>query len=183
MIVTGKRIDIRIKNKIRREYELGIDLIELAIKYKVNYGTLKNIASKKEWKKNRIVDLVYLKEIERLSDELIEKRESKKQEYQVMTQEILNDLKTLEKLNDKDYIIDEDTTKSFAESKASALKIRASTLKELYSLDKELHNILNPDEEINLRTKAVKYLELKERILNSNNFKNKSDEKEDLIID
>lgn len=163
----AKRIPNEIKSKIQQEYELGIDLIELAIKYKVNYGTLRHIASKNEWQKNRVADLAWLKELEKLSDKLAKKRESKKQEYKAITQALLNDLKTLEGLEDREYIIDEDTSKSFAESKATALKIRASAIKEIYSIDKELHNILTTDEEVTLKTKAIKYLELKERIINS----------------
>lgn len=175
----AKRIPKDIKSKIKKEYELGEDLIELAIKYGVNYGTLRHIASKKKWEKNRVTDLAWLKEVEKLSTELAIKREKKKQEYQAMTQELLNDLKSLEKLGDDNYYTDEETPKSFAESKATVIKVRASTLKEVYSLDKELHNILTQDEYITLITKSVKLEDLKERL----NKKDSGDSDEDMIID
>lgn len=73
----AKRIPKEIKSKIQQEYELGIDLIELAIKYKVNYGTLRHIASKNEWQKNRVADLAWLKELEKLSDKLAKKEKAK----------------------------------------------------------------------------------------------------------
>lgn len=169
-----KRIPKEVKNKIKKEYELGIDLIDLAIKYGVNYGTLRHIASRKKWQKNRVVDLTWIKEVERLSEELLIKREKKKKEYQSLTQNLIKDLKSIEKLDDYNYVVSEEENKSFAESKANVLKLRASAIKELYLVDKELFNLLTPEEELELQTKAVKLEELKRKLNITNEDENET---------
>ena len=48
-----KTTTTELKKEIRKRYEIGEDLITLALKYKINYGTLRNIASREKWEKGK----------------------------------------------------------------------------------------------------------------------------------
>lgn len=170
-----------LKKLIRKRYEAGQNLIDLAIEYKINYGTLRNIASKENWRKGILKDIIHIKEIELITDKIVKERAEKKEEYKALTKEIIADLRSLEKLDMEMYMTIGEEKKSFAETKATAVKMRTSSIKELYSIDKELYQILSPSEEQELAIKRLKYEELKKKAGFIDNEKESSDE--DIIID
>ncbi|WP_427043174.1 hypothetical protein HUW86_09630 [Fusobacterium sp. SB021] len=152
-----------LKNLIRQKFEAGQDLIDLAIEYKINYGTLRNLSSKENWQKGILKDIVYIKETEKLTKEIAKKRENKRKEYRERTQEIMEDLQSLEGMDMQMYVALGEEKKSYAETKATVVKLRTSSIKELYSIDKELYQILNATEEQELAIKRLKYEELKRK--------------------
>lgn len=171
-----------LKNSIRKKYESGQDLIDLAIEYKVNYGTLRNIASKEQWEKGLLKDLIHIKELESLTKKAIKEKEKIKKRYKDLTNEAIEDLQSLEKLDMQMYVTIGEEKKSFAETKATVIKLRTSAIKELYNVDKELYEILSPSEEQDLMLKRLKYEELKKK----SGFKDIEKEQgnnEDIIID
>lgn len=170
-----------LKNLIRQKFEAGQDLIDLAIEYKINYGTLRNLSSKENWQKGILKDIVYIKETEKLTKEIAKKRENKRKEYRERTQEIMEDLQSLEGMDMQMYVALGEEKKSYAETKATVVKLRTSSIKELYSIDKELYQILNATEEQELAIKRLKYEELKKKAGFIDNEEESSDE--DIIID
>lgn len=170
-----------LKNLIRQKFEAGQDLIDLAIEYKINYGTLRNLSSKENWQKGILKDIIYIKETEKLTKEIAKKRENKRKEYRERTQEIMEDLQSLEGMDMQMYVALGEEKKSYAETKATVVKLRTSSIKELYSIDKELYQILNATEEQDLAMKRLKYEELKKKAGFIDNEEESSDE--DIIID
>ena len=79
------------------------------------------------------------------------------------------------------YVALGEEKKSYAETKATVVKLRTSSIKELYSIDKELYQILNATEEQDLAMKRLKYEELKKKAGFIDDEKESSDE--DIIID
>ena len=170
-----------LKNLIRQKFEAGQDLIDLAIEYKINSGTLRNLSSKENWQKGILKDIIYIKETEKLTKEIAKKRENKRKEYRERTQEIMEDLQSLEGMDMQMYVALGEEKKSYAETKATVVKLRTSSIKELYSIDKELYQILNATEEQDLAMKRLKYEELKKKAGFIDNEEESSDE--DIIID
>ena len=169
-----------LKNSIRKKYESGQDLIDLAIEYKVNYGTLRNIASREQWKKGILKDLIRVKELENLTKKAIKEKEKRKNIYKDLTNGAVEDLQLLEKLDMEMYVTLGEEKKSFAETKATVVKLRTSAIKELYNIDKELYEILSPSEEQDLMLKKLKYEELKKK---AGYIDKESEENNDIIID
>lgn len=171
-----------LKKLIRKKYEAGQNLIDLAIEYKINYGTLRNIASKESWRKGILKDIVHIKEIELIAEKIAKERVEKKEEYKALTKEIMVDLKSLEGLDMQMYVTLGEEKKSFAETKATVVKLRTSSVKELYSIDRELYQILSPSEEQDLAMKRLKYEELKKKAGFTDDDEEESSD-EDIIID
>ena len=67
-----KTTTTKLKTLIRKRYESGEDLLDLAVEYNIKYGTLRNISSKEKWQKGILKDIVYFKEIEKLTSKLAE---------------------------------------------------------------------------------------------------------------
>ena len=180
-----KKIRNDLKKEIRRKFECGEDLIDLAIEYKLNYGTLRNLASKEQWKKNILTELVHLKEIEAQVDEIVKQREKIKSDYQSLTREVVEDLKSLEGMEMEMYVALGEESKSYAETKATVVKLRTSAIKELYSIDKELYQIQSLAEQQDLMIKKLRYEELKRKlnITDDELLGDKKKEDEDIIID
>lgn len=149
----AKRIPNEIKKRLRKEYELGRSLIDLAIKYQINYGTLRHIASKENWIKNRIAEISYLKEVDNLTNKLALEKQTIKSKYQELTKCIFEELEDIDTHSDEE-----------AKKKAEIVDLKIKSLKESYSLDKELYNILNTSDEIELDIKRVQLEEMKEKL-------------------
>ena len=64
-----KKIRNDLKKEIRRKFECGEDLIELAIEYKLNHGTLRNLSAKEGWEKGKLLNLVRVKESFEISEQ------------------------------------------------------------------------------------------------------------------
>ena len=145
-----KKISSSKKNKIKREYEFGNDLIDLAIKYQVNYGTLRNIASKEKWIKSGAISVAKIKELFDAADIIIQRRKQIKSEYKVITEKIRTNL----------------LAEDYPEKKApeEALKNRVQAVKELYELDKELHGIWSEPEIVKMKTELIKFEILKKEL-------------------
>lgn len=159
----------KIRNEIRKRYEAGEDLISLAIEYKVNYGTLKNISSKEKWEKGKLEKLVYCKEIFEIANLNKEKREIVKEEYKQLTEKMRKQL-----LEDDES----DNIKVIQEAR----RAKSQAIKELYTIDKELHGIDTSLEKLRYQTEYSKYLILQKELFQSLNSK-RYDELEDDEID
>lgn len=151
----AKRIETELRKKIRRQYELGEDLLSLAIKYKLNYGTLKNIASKENWIRNGALKLQRLKELFEDSEKLLELKRKVKEEYQEMTASM------------RTILLEADEPKFKATEEA--IKNRAQAIKELYGIDKELHGLYTEPEIERMKLDILKIEQLKE-LLETKNY-------------
>ena len=83
------------------------------------------------------------------------------------------------------YVALGEESKSYAETKATVVKLRTSAIKELYSIDKELYQIQSLAEQQDLMIKKLKYEELKRKlnITDDELLGDQEKEDEDIIID
>lgn len=130
----------------------------MAIEYKVNYGTLKNISSKEKWEKGKLEKLVYYKELFEIASLNREKREIVKEEYKQLTEKMRKQL-----LEDDES----DNIKVIQEAR----KAKSQAIKELYMIDKELHGIDTSLEKLRYQTEYSKYLILKQELEGKENDK------------
>ena len=142
------KVSLLDKKVIRKRYESGENLIELAHEFKVNYGTLKNCSSKEEWEKGKYIELVHIKEQEEDVLELVEKRKEQKKTFRNLLAATLNTLTG--KVSDNKYTLE-------SKSKEEAMKARFQGLQVGYQLSRELYNIKTDDEEIEQKLKNLKY--------------------------
>lgn len=89
------KIPNKLKLEIRKQYELGIDLLVLAREHKLNYGTLKNYSSKEGWIKDSTVEIVYQREREIFIDDVLQMRDKELRKIKtissIYTEETLED--------------------------------------------------------------------------------------------
>ncbi|WP_298066096.1 hypothetical protein [uncultured Cetobacterium sp.] len=152
------KVSNAIKKEIRKRFEYGEDLKELAYEYKLSYGTLRNLSSKEKWEKGINASILYIKEVEKDIESHIAEREEVKSHY-----------KNLHKSN-LAYLIELERKKERPTSKAreEALKNRITAHRENYEFAKELYSIMNPDEEIDYKIKLAKYEAYKKELLKGN---------------
>lgn len=144
-----------ILNEIRKRYEFGESLKELAYEYRVNYGTLKNYSSKERWQKGIIAGAVYLKEVE----EDIEK-------YQKEIKQIKDTYKKIHKSNLSHLVNLEKNGYTPKDMKMEiALKTRTETIAKSYEIAKELYGIMNQVEEVEYKKKIAEYEKYKKELL------------------
>ena len=142
------KVSLLDKKAIRKRYEFGENLIELAHEFKVNYGTLKNCSSKELWEKGKYNELVYIKEQEEDVIELVKKRQEQKKTFRNLLAATLNTLTG--KVSEGQYGLE-------SKSKEEAMKARFQGLQTGYQLSRELYNIKTDDEEIEQKLKNLKY--------------------------
>lgn len=159
-----KKVSNTIKKEIRKRFEYGEDLKELAYEYKLAYGTLRNISSKERWKKGINSSLLYIKEVENDIERHISEREEIKNHYKNLHKSTLAYLINLERKKDRP------TVKAIEE----ALKNRIASHRENYQFAKELYSIMSPEEEIEYKIRLAKYEAYKEEIM--------KDADEDIVI-
>ena len=141
------RIPAITKAEIKKSYEAGVDLIDLSLSYNVNYGTLKNIASKEQWSKGKSKYILQQSIIEDDISKRVVLRDQVIKYYQNLHQSNLSYLMELDRTGDRP------TNKS----KEEALKSRIIATTELYKLGKELFSIQTPSERVDYELKRIKY--------------------------
>lgn len=151
------KVSNAVKKEIRKRFESGEDLKELAFEFKVSYGTLRNLSSKEKWEKGINTTLIYLKEVEKDIEKHITERE-----------EIVGHYRNLHKAT-LAYQIELERKKQRPISPAveTALKTRISSYRENYQFAKELYSIMNPQEEIDYKLRLAKYESYKAEILSA----------------
>jgi len=138
-----------LEDEIRKRYEAGEDLIELAREYMIPYGSLRGISSKNKWEKGKTKDLIYNEEHLRIVKAETEKRKRIIEEYRKIQAEIksviLSDLENLDP--DPDRMM-----------KVSQYFINTSkSIEVLFKTDRELYHILTDLEEIEYKKKLAEY--------------------------
>jgi hypothetical protein len=139
-----------VKWEIKKAYELGENLIDLCIRYKVNYSTLRNIASREKWKKGKIRSIVLAKEALDEIKNKIEKRQEVKRDYIDITDAIRANIK--------------DTKGVLRGIEELSLLNRAKSVEAIYAVDKELHNMLPDKGEIEYKKAYIEYERLRAEV-------------------
>lgn len=155
-----KKIRNDLKKEIRRKFECGEDLIELAIEYKLNYGTLRNLSAKEGWEKGKLLNLVRVKESFEISEQAVKKRAEIIEQYKELTENL------------RAYAIGEYDPEIKAKEEAFLKRVMA--IDTLYKLDKELHSIHSDSELIELKKEQLKYEKLKKEL---------EEEQESILLD
>lgn len=146
--IKNNLISSQLRQEIKKEYELGVSLKELAFKHNLSYGSLRNYASSNDWIKGSKAVLITAQELILETEELAKQREIIKQEFRTLT------LTTLELAKQS----------GFDKSKSEAFRNQAQGLNQLYALSKELFNIRTPQEDLELREAYIKYCDLLDKI-------------------
>ncbi|MEG0840860.1 MAG: hypothetical protein RSD79_05585 [Cetobacterium sp.] len=149
------KVSSAIKKEIRKRFEAGEDLKELAYEFRLSYGTLRNLSSKEKWEKGINSTLLYLQEVQKDIEQHLEEKEEIKGHY-----------KNLHKSN-LAYLIELERKKERPTSKAreDALRTRIATHRDGYQFAKELYSIMNPEEELDYKIKLARYEAYKNEIL------------------
>ncbi len=142
-----KKVESKTKTEIKRAYEAGVDLIDLSLQYMINYGTLRNLASKEGWIKGKTKSILQQAFIEDDINKRVELRDEVVGYYRDLHQSNLAYLIELEKLG----------SKPVKKSKEEALKNRIQATAELYKLGKELFSIQTPEERVDYELKLIKH--------------------------
>ena len=137
-------ISSTLRQEMKKEYELGISLRELAFKHNLSYGSLRNYASNHDWVKGSKSVLIAAQELILETEELAKQREEIKKQFRDLTQQTLSII----------------SQAGLDKSKTEAFRNQAQGLNQLYALSKELYNIRTPKEDLELRETYIKYCEL-----------------------
>jgi len=156
-MIKYNKVSPKIKGEIKRAYEAGVDLIDLAIKYTANYGTLRNIASKEEWVKGKSKSILQQAIIEDDISKRVELRNQVIGHYQNLHQSNLSYLMKLERTEERPKV----------KAQEEALKHRIQATAELYKLAKELFSIQTPTEKVEHELRQMRY-EMEKKLIESN---------------
>ena len=141
------RVSVEVKRDIKKAYEAGVDLIDLSLKYMVNYGTLRNISSKEQWQKGKSKSILQQAIIEDDISKRVELRDQVIGHYQNLHQSNLSYLMELERTGERPRV----------KAHEEALKNRILATSELYKLAKELFSIQTPMEKVDYELRQIKY--------------------------
>ena len=144
-----------VKKEIRKRFEAGEDLKELAYEFRLSYGTLRNLSSKEKWEKGINSTLLYLQEVQNDIEQHLEEKEEIKGHYKNLHKSTLAYLIELERKKERP------TNKG----REDALRTRIATHRDGYQFAKELYSIMNPEEELDYKIKLARYEAYKDEIL------------------
>lgn len=139
------KVDAKTKREIKKAYESGVDLVDLKDIYLVNYGTLRNMASKEGWIKGKSKQLLH--------DMIVQEDMIKRIE---LRNHIVDQFDQLFKSHIS-YILDLQEEEKHPTTKAEedALKSRTYTLSESFKLAKQLYSIETPIEKVERELKTI----------------------------
>lgn len=157
-----KTVTTNLKRKIRKRYECGENLIELAIEFKLNYGTLRNMASREGWEKGKVLDLVRIKETLEAADEAVEKRAEIIKEYKLLTEDLRN--YAIDKATGRKILSGDSYTSPVIKAVEEAFLKRVSAIDTLYRMDKELHSIHSDRELLEIKQENIKYEKMRKEL-------------------
>ncbi|MGL5904616.1 MAG: hypothetical protein ACRCZO_18170 [Cetobacterium sp.] len=149
------KVSNAIKKEIRKRFEAGEDLKELAYEFRLSYGTLRNLSSKEKWQKGINSTLLYLQEVQNDIEQHLEEKEEIKGHYKNLHKSTLAYLIELERKKERP------TNKG----REDALRTRIATHRDGYQFAKELYSIMNPEEELDYKIKLARYEAYKDEIL------------------
>ncbi|MGL4653878.1 hypothetical protein [Cetobacterium sp.] len=149
------KVSNAIKKEIRKRFEAGEDLKELAYEFRLSYGTLRNLSSKEKWQKGINSTLLYLQEVQNDIEQHLEEKEEIKGHYKNLHKSTLAYLIELERKKERP------TNKG----REDALRTRIATHRDGYQFAKELYSIMNPEEELDYKIKLARYQAYKDEIL------------------
>ncbi|WP_028856964.1 hypothetical protein [Psychrilyobacter atlanticus] len=143
------------KKDMRKAYEAGMDLLDISVEYMINYGTLRNLSSKENWKKGKTKAILQQAFIE---DDITKRVE--------LRNKVITDYRTLHQSN-LSYLMELNANgiKPKVKSHEEALKNRIAATTELYKLGKELFSLQTSTEQIDYKLKQIKYEECKKDII------------------
>ena len=144
-------ISAELRNEIKKRYESGENLLDLAMEYNLNYGTLKNYASKKKWEKNKRAELVYAMNFLMETEEDVAERNEILKHFKTLGKSYLAYFLELEKKGNR-------PTKKAVEE---ALKNRMQAAEILKSFLKDIHNFRSPEEQARLVSAVLELEKLK----------------------
>lgn len=147
-------ISAELRNEIKKRFESGEHLIDLAIEYKLNFNTLKNYASKKKWVKSKKADITYAIEFLSETEETVKQRAEIKKLLNNLGMSALSYLFELEKNKQRP------TNKNTEE----ALKNRLTSITIIKDYMKDIHNFRSPEEQAKLLKAMLELEKIKDMI-------------------
>lgn len=142
-----KKITSEFKRELKRLNENGASLVDLSIRYDINYGTLKNISSKEGWKKGSKKLILQNAIVEDDIKNRLELRNEVIKQYRDIHGKFLDELGG-----------------DIKPGQSKEMKDKILATSELYKMGKELYNIQTPNEQIEYELKLLKCEEKKKKI-------------------
>lgn len=151
------KVPASVKKEARKLFESGMAMYDIHKHLEINLGTLYNISSKEGWIKGSLNELVYIKEMELVAEELGERKLERLKAYRKLTQGITDQVEFLQgvKANNAPKLV---------KAHNEALSLQATALQKTYQIEKELYGILSPLEEVDLDLKRIEHEKLKKAL-------------------
>lgn len=166
MCIKKTKFTPAIKNSIRKQYEHGEDLVQIAIKNKLSYSYLKTLASKEKWEKGKYSEKGYHEFLSKETEEEKKEREEIKVTYKKATGKLKNIM--LEAMEKKD-VIDKSGVMTkrngFNKAEAESYKAMAQALECAYKIDKDNYDLRTGKENMDYQQEMVKFETLKKELL------------------
>lgn len=134
----------KIKMEIRTRFEVGENLLDLAIEYKVNFYTLKNCASKEKWEKGKIIEIVYQELEEVVTEDIKKDKLLHQRDCTYLHKKLTNDML-------KDAIADNCSKKS-----EEIYSLRAGTIERVFKLGNQILGIETTREKLDISISRIR---------------------------
>lgn len=134
----------KLKIEIQTRYEVGENLLDLAIEYKVNFYTLKNCASNEKWEKGKIKEIVY----QELEEVVVEDIKKEKLIHQ-------RDCTYLHKKLTNDMLKDASTDNCSKQSE-EVYSLRAGTIEKVFKLGNQILGIETAREKLDISISRIR---------------------------
>ena len=158
------KVSTAVINKIRIRFEFGEDLKKLSTEYKVNYGTLKNYASQKNWDKGSKAEVIYLKEFDKaVIDLAVIRKEQDELHIQLHRKYV------------EDFVAEERGGVELSKGNQESRYIKLKRIKESYEFGRTLYNYDTELEDINKKIKILEYKRL-EKEMNDRDSEDRDEE-------
>lgn len=143
-----------LKNVIRRQYEHGEGLVDIAMTNNFSYSYLKTLAKKGKWEKGKYLEKGYHEFLTKETEEQRKEKEKVKSDYKELTGKLK--ITTLEAMERKE---------GFNKSQAESYKAISQTIECLYKIDKDIYGLRNEKEDIEYKQEIAKFEALKKDLL------------------
>lgn len=134
----------KMKIEIQTRYEVGENLLDLAVEYKVNFYTLKNCASLEKWEKGKIKQIVFQELEEVVTEDIKKDKITHQKEYTYLQKKLTNDML-------KDAIANNCTKKA-----EEIYSMRAGTIEKAYKLGNQILGIETTREKLDIAIARIR---------------------------
>lgn len=134
----------KLKIEIQTRFEVGENLLDLAVEYKINFYTLKNCASSEKWEKGKLKQIVFQELKEVIADDIKKDKVIHQREYTYLQRQLTNDML-------KDAIANNCTRQA-----EEVYSLRAGTIEKAYKLGNQILGIETVREKLDIEIARIR---------------------------